>query len=73
MRIRNQFVELHQFLLEEEEARLSALKEEEEKRLLAVKERDELLRGRMSSLLDLIKSTEEEMAADDLTLLQVRR
>ncbi|XP_072530674.1 E3 ubiquitin-protein ligase TRIM35 [Salminus brasiliensis] len=69
-RIKDQFLELHRFLLEEEQARMSALKEEEEKRVLAVKERDELLTGRMSSLLDIIRSTEEEMVADDLTLLQ---
>ncbi|KAL7826517.1 hypothetical protein AOLI_G00317260 [Acnodon oligacanthus] len=69
-RIRDQFLELHQFLREEEEARLSALKEEEEKRVLAVKNRDELLMRRMCSLLDTIRSTEEEMAADDLMLLQ---
>ncbi|KAG9279029.1 zinc-binding protein A33-like [Astyanax mexicanus] len=69
-RMKDQFLELHQFLIMEEEARMSALKEEEEKKIQAVKERDDLLMSRMSSLLDIIRSTEKEMAADDLTLLQ---
>ncbi|KAI4904783.1 hypothetical protein NFI96_002043 [Prochilodus magdalenae] len=69
-RIRDQFLELHRFLHEEEEARISALKQEEEQRVLAVKNRDEFLLGRMSSLSDMIRSTEEEMVADDLTMLQ---
>uniref|UniRef100_A0A4W4G3C2 Uncharacterized protein n=1 Tax=Electrophorus electricus TaxID=8005 RepID=A0A4W4G3C2_ELEEL len=71
-RIRDQFLEFHHFLREEEEARVSTLKEEEEKRVLAVKERDRDLRSRMASLVDIIRITEQEMAADDAEMLQVR-
>ncbi|KAK1784768.1 hypothetical protein P4O66_003439 [Electrophorus voltai] len=69
-RIRDQFLEFHHFLREEEEARVSTLKEEEEKRVLAVKERDRDLRSRMASLVDIIRITEQEMAADDAEMLQ---
>ncbi|TTA69405.1 Nuclear factor 7, ovary [Bagarius yarrelli] len=69
-RMKHQFTKLHQFLREEEEARLSALKHEETKKVQDVKRRDEELTNRMSSLTDVISRTEQEMAADDLTLLQ---
>ncbi|XP_053531427.1 nuclear factor 7, brain [Ictalurus punctatus] len=68
--MKHEFMKLHQFLREEEEARLSALKEEEMKKVLAIKERDEELRNRISSLSDIISRTEQEIADDDLTLLQ---
>lgn len=70
--MKHEFMKLHQFLREEEEARLSALKEEEMKKVLAIKERDEELRNRISSLSDIISRTEQEIADDDLTLLQVK-
>lgn len=66
------FMKLHQFLFEEEEVRLSALKEEEMKKVLAIKKRDEELVNRISSLSDIISCTEQEMAAPELTLLQVK-
>ncbi|KAI5091029.1 zinc-binding protein A33-like [Silurus meridionalis] len=68
--IKQHFIKLHQFLREEEEARLSALQEEEQKKVLAVKLRDKELANRISSLSDIIRLTEQEIAADDLTLLQ---
>ncbi|KAI5620934.1 zinc-binding protein A33-like, partial [Silurus asotus] len=71
--IKQHFIKLHQFLREEEEARLSALQEEERKKVLAVKLRDEELTNRISSLSDIIRLTEQEIAADDLTLLQVKK
>uniref|UniRef100_A0A673L8N9 Uncharacterized protein n=1 Tax=Sinocyclocheilus rhinocerous TaxID=307959 RepID=A0A673L8N9_9TELE len=47
--MKDEFLKLHQFLYEEEERRLSALKEEEERRVAAVKNRDDdnvyLLKG----------------------------
>lgn len=65
-------MKLHQFLREEEEARLSVLKEEEMKKVVAVKKREEDLTNRISSLSGIISRTEQEIAADDLTLLQVK-
>lgn len=70
--MKHQFMKLHQFLHEEEEARLSALKEEEMKKVLAIKKRDEELKNRISSLSDIVGCTEQEIADDDLTLLQVK-
>lgn len=72
IRIKQQFMKLHQFLREEEEARVSALKEEEMKKVLAIKKRDEELMSRMASLSDVIGRTEQQIAADDLTLLSVK-
>ncbi|XP_060798479.1 nuclear factor 7, brain isoform X2 [Neoarius graeffei] len=69
-RMKHEFMKLHQFLREEEEARLSALKEEEMKKVLAINKRHEELMNRISSLSDTISHIEQEIAADDLTLLQ---
>ncbi|XP_060713269.1 zinc-binding protein A33 [Tachysurus vachellii] len=68
--MKHQFMMLHRFLREEEEARLAALKEEETKKVLAVKRRDEELTNRISSLSDIINRTEQEIVAGDLKLLQ---
>lgn len=70
--MKHEFMKLHQFLREEEEARLSALKEEEMKKVLAINKRHEELMNRISSLSDTISHIEQEIAADDLTLLQVK-
>ncbi|XP_062846911.1 zinc-binding protein A33 [Trichomycterus rosablanca] len=68
--IRAQFFKLRQFLMEEEEARVSSLKEEEMKKMLALKERDEELKKETASLTEVIKQTEEEIDAADLMLLK---
>ncbi|KAF5908786.1 zinc-binding protein A33-like, partial [Clarias magur] len=68
--IKHQFMKLHQFLHEEEEARLSVLKEEELKKIDDIKKRDEELMNRIFSLSEIISRTEQDIAADDLTLLQ---
>ncbi|KAM9493454.1 zinc-binding protein A33 [Clarias gariepinus] len=68
--IKHQFMELHQFLHKEEEARLSVLKEEETKKIDDIKKRDEELMNRIFSLSEIISRTEQDIAADDLTLLQ---
>lgn len=70
--MKHEFMKLHQFLREEEEAHLSALKEEEMKKVLAINKRHEELMNRISSLSDTISHIEQEIAADDLTLLQVK-
>lgn len=70
--MKDEFLKLHQFLYEEEERRLSALKEEEERRVMAVKNKDDDNAQRISSLTDMIRTMEQTINADDLTLLQVR-
>lgn len=53
----------------EEKARWSTPKVEEMEKIIAVKKSDEVLMSRTSSLSD-ISRTEQEIADDDLTLLQ---
>ena len=69
--IKKEFEELHQFLREEEVARLAALREEEEQKSLMMKEKIEKMSREISSLSDTIRAIEEEMGADDITFLQV--
>ncbi|XP_026074708.1 zinc-binding protein A33-like [Carassius auratus] len=68
--MKDEFLKLHQFLYEEEEQRLSALKEEEEHRVAAVRNRDDDDAQRISSLTDIIRTMEQTINAEDLTLLQ---
>ncbi|XP_043090809.1 nuclear factor 7, brain [Puntigrus tetrazona] len=68
--MKDEFLKLHRFLDEEEERRLSALKEEEEHRVTAVKNRDDDNTRRTASLTDMIRTMEQTVNAEDLTLLQ---
>ncbi|XP_076120652.1 zinc-binding protein A33-like [Alosa pseudoharengus] len=66
MQIKQEFEKLHQFLRDEEAARIAALREEDEKSQM-MKDKLEKINSEISSLSDAI---EEEIGADDLTLLQ---
>ena len=68
--IKEQFKKLHQFLQEEEEARISALREEEEKKSKVMKDKIEGLCKEIAALSDIIKVTEEELRAEDVSFLQ---
>ncbi|XP_063049248.1 E3 ubiquitin-protein ligase TRIM35-like [Engraulis encrasicolus] len=68
--IREDFEKLHQFLRNEEAARIAALREEEEQKTQMMKETMKRISGEISSLADTIRAIEEEMKADDVTLLQ---
>ncbi|XP_046701820.1 E3 ubiquitin-protein ligase TRIM39-like isoform X1 [Silurus meridionalis] len=68
--IKKKFEKLHQFLRDEEAARISALREEEEQKSQMMKKKIEKLNRDMSSLLDTIRATEEEMRAEDVSFLQ---
>ncbi|XP_063044121.1 zinc-binding protein A33-like, partial [Engraulis encrasicolus] len=68
--IKQHFEELHQFLRDEEAARISALREEEEQKSQVMKEKIEKMSRDISSLSDTIKSIEGNMKADDVTFLQ---
>ncbi|XP_038137453.1 nuclear factor 7, brain-like [Cyprinodon tularosa] len=67
--IKEQFKKLHQFLAEEEEARLAALREEEEQKRGMMKEKMEALSREIAALSDTVRATEEELRAEDISLL----
>ncbi|XP_063069000.1 E3 ubiquitin-protein ligase TRIM35-like [Engraulis encrasicolus] len=68
--IKQEFEKLHQFLRDEEAARIAALREEEEQKTQMMKEKIEKMSREISSLSDTIRAIEEEMEADDVTFLQ---
>ncbi|XP_031433308.1 zinc-binding protein A33-like [Clupea harengus] len=70
--IKEEFENLHQFLRDEEAARLAALREEEEQKSQVMKEKIEKMSKEISSLSDTIRAIEEEMGADDITFLRER-
>ncbi|KAM4717306.1 zinc-binding protein A33-like [Anableps anableps] len=67
--IKEQFKKLHQFLAEEEEARLAALREEEEQKSAMMKEKMEALSREVAALSDTVRATEEELRAEDVSFL----
>ncbi|XP_071349439.1 E3 ubiquitin-protein ligase TRIM35-like [Trachinotus anak] len=68
--IKERFKKLHQFLQEEEEARITALREEEEQKSLVMKEKMEALSREIAAISDTIRATEEELRAEDVSFLQ---
>ncbi|XP_039972091.1 nuclear factor 7, ovary-like [Xiphias gladius] len=68
--IREQFKKLRQFLQEEEEARIAALREEEELKSQMMKEEIEALSREIAALSDTTRATEEELRAEDVLFLQ---
>ncbi|XP_042559161.1 zinc-binding protein A33-like [Clupea harengus] len=68
--IKEEFEKLHQFLQDEEAARIAALREEEEQKSQMMKEKIEKMSREISSLSDTIRVIEKEMGADDITFLQ---
>ncbi|XP_060934475.1 E3 ubiquitin-protein ligase TRIM39-like [Limanda limanda] len=67
--IKEQFQKLHQFLEEEEEARMAALREEEEQKSRMMKEKIESLSREITTLSDTIRTTEDELSAEDFSFL----
>ncbi|XP_023286284.1 tripartite motif-containing protein 35-like [Seriola lalandi dorsalis] len=67
--IREQFKKLHQFLEEEEEARVSALFDEEEQKSRMMKEKMEALSREMAALSETVRAAEDDLRADDVSLL----
>ncbi|XP_076119142.1 zinc-binding protein A33-like [Alosa pseudoharengus] len=68
--IKEEFEKLHQFLRDEEAARIAALREEEEQKSQMMKEKIKKMNREFSSLSDTIRAIEEKMGADDDTFLQ---
>ncbi|XP_047196546.1 E3 ubiquitin-protein ligase TRIM35-like [Hippoglossus stenolepis] len=67
--IKEQFKKIHQFLEEEEEARMAALREEEEQKSRMMKEKIESLSRDITALSDTIRTTEDELRAEDVLFL----
>ncbi|XP_076120181.1 E3 ubiquitin-protein ligase TRIM35-like [Alosa pseudoharengus] len=68
--IKMEFKRLHQFLRDEEAARIAALWKEEEQKSQMMKEKIEKMNREISSLSDTIRAIEEKMKADEVTFLQ---
>ncbi|KAL2080934.1 hypothetical protein ACEWY4_022787 [Coilia grayii] len=67
--IKQEFEKLHQFLRDEEAARIAALREEEKQRSRILKEEMEKMKKDSFDLSDTIKAIEEKMGDDDITFL----
>ncbi|XP_030275728.1 nuclear factor 7, ovary-like [Sparus aurata] len=68
--IKEQFKKLRQFLQEEEEVRISALREEEKQKTQMMKKKTAALSKDIAALSDTIRTTEEELRAEDVSFLQ---
>ncbi|KAI5086037.1 zinc-binding protein A33 isoform X2, partial [Silurus meridionalis] len=68
--IKKEFEKLHQFLRDEEAARIRALRVEEEQKSQMMKEKIKKLNRDMSSLSDTIRAIEKEMRTEDVSFLQ---
>uniref|UniRef100_A0A671QM51 B30.2/SPRY domain-containing protein n=1 Tax=Sinocyclocheilus anshuiensis TaxID=1608454 RepID=A0A671QM51_9TELE len=66
-RINEEFKKLHQFLIDEKEALITALWEEEEQKIQMMKQKLEEMNTQISALSDTIKHIEEQMKAKDAT------
>lgn len=69
--IKQEFEMLHQFLNNEEAARIAALKNEEEKKKQMLREKVEKINRDITSLNELIQSVAKQMSDDNLFVLQV--
>ncbi|KAJ8372934.1 hypothetical protein AAFF_G00275840 [Aldrovandia affinis] len=68
--IRMEFEQLHQFLKDEEAARIDALREEEEQKSQMMKEKIEKMTVEISSLSEQIRAIEQELGAEGVSFLQ---
>ncbi|KAI5107477.1 nuclear factor 7, brain [Silurus meridionalis] len=68
--IKKEFEKLHQFLQDEEAARITALREEEKQKSQMMMEKIEKLNRDISSLSDTISAIEKELRAEDVSFLQ---
>ncbi|XP_069051853.1 E3 ubiquitin-protein ligase TRIM35-like [Lepisosteus oculatus] len=68
--VKEKFEKLHQFLRDEEAARIAALREKEEQKTWKMKEKIENVTREMSCLSHIIRAIEQEMEADEISFLQ---
>ncbi|KAG9346215.1 hypothetical protein JZ751_008040, partial [Albula glossodonta] len=71
--VKAEFEKLHQFLRDEEEARLAALREEEEQKGRAMEDKIENLTKHVSALSDKITEIQNAMDAEDIAFLKSSR
>ncbi|XP_049893935.1 nuclear factor 7, ovary-like [Epinephelus moara] len=67
--IKEQFKKLHQFLQEEEEVRIFALRDEEWRKSRMIREKIEALSREIAALSDTVRATEEELRAEDILFM----
>ncbi|TKS71852.1 Nuclear factor 7, ovary [Collichthys lucidus] len=67
--IKDQFKKLHQFLEEEEEARVAAVRREEKQKSQMMEEKMEALSREIAALSDTVRATEDELRAEDVSFL----
>ncbi|KAM4615815.1 LOW QUALITY PROTEIN: uncharacterized protein ACJ7VT_008831 [Polymixia lowei] len=68
-KIRAEFEKLHQFLREEEEARLAALREEEEQKGKTITQEMKIIQEQISSLSDMICAVEQDLQKHNVSFL----
>nr|XP_040051126.1 zinc-binding protein A33-like [Gasterosteus aculeatus aculeatus] len=68
-KLRAEFNKLHQFLREEEESRLAALREEEEQKGKTISREMKMIEEQISSLSDSISAVEEDLQKDNVSFL----
>ncbi|KAM4523955.1 E3 ubiquitin-protein ligase TRIM35 [Fundulus diaphanus] len=69
-RTHEEFEKLHNFLREEEDSRMEALRREEEQKAGQMRQMIEEIEKNISSVSDTIRALEEEMALEDISVLQ---
>lgn len=70
--MKKEFEKLHQFLRDEEAARIDALKQEEEQKSQMIKRKLEEMNHEIARLQDIIRTTEKDMGIEDVAFLKVR-
>ncbi|XP_036435921.1 E3 ubiquitin-protein ligase TRIM39-like [Colossoma macropomum] len=68
--IKEEFEKLHQFLRDEEAARIAALREEEQQKSQMMKEKIEKMSREIEALSDTIRAVEQQMGAEDVSFVQ---
>ncbi|XP_029371145.1 zinc-binding protein A33-like [Echeneis naucrates] len=67
--ITEEFMKLHQFLVEEEAARVTALREETKQKVQMIEDTIQALSRQIAALSDTIGATEDELRAEDISFL----
>ncbi|KAI4893209.1 hypothetical protein NFI96_008965, partial [Prochilodus magdalenae] len=68
--IKEEFEKLHQFLRDEEAARIAVLRKEEEQKSQVIKEKIEKMSKELEALTDTIRAIEEQMEAEDVSVVR---
>lgn len=71
-KIKGEFAQLHQFLREEEEARLTAIRKEAERAWIITERELKIIRGQMHVLTESISRLEKDMKKDDYAFFKVQ-